>query len=117
MKLLKAIVLLTFMTGFVSFSQGGGEQNIVHIPNIFTPNGDGINDLFKVTATGYEEMTVTIFNRSGEQVYRYYGLNGTWDGYTHAGVKVSPGTYYVFVEVSNGGGEPETDQETLQVQY
>lgn len=115
MKLLKAILLLTLMTSFTSFSQNG-EQNVVDIPNIFTPNGDGVNDIFRINASAYEEMTVTIYNRHGEQVYRYYGLNGSWDGFTHAGVKVSPGVYYVFVEVS-AGGTVETDQETLQVQY
>ena len=116
MKKLKVLILLVFLSGATAFSQGGGEQNTVHIPNIFTPNGDGINDLFRVTANGFEDIEVMIYNRQGELVYRYYGLNGWWDGYTHAGVKVSPGTYFVIVEVSNGG-ETETDQETLQVQY
>lgn len=116
MKLLKAIIFLTLFTFFGS-SSFGQSQNIVGIPNIFTPNGDGINDIFRVNAAGFEEMTVTIYNRQGEQVYRFYGLNGSWDGYTHAGVKVSPGTYFVIVEVSSDGGEPQFDQETLQVQY
>ena len=116
MKLFKAITLLAALT-FISSNSLAQSQNIVHIPNIFTPNGDGVNDVFRVTATGFEEMTVTIYNRQGEQVYRFFGLNGSWDGYTHAGVLVSPGTYFVIVEVSSGGGEPQTDQETLQVHY
>lgn len=115
--MLKTLILLTFMPGMVSFSQDPSSQNIVHIPNIFTPNGDGINDLFRITATGFEEITVTIYNRQGEQVYRYFGVNGWWDGYTHAGVKVSPGTYFVIVEASNGPDDLQTDQEMLQVQY
>ena len=116
MKLLKAILLLTGMVTFSSFSQNAGETNVVDIPNIFTPNGDGINDIFRINAAGYEEMTVTIYNRQGEQVYRFYGLNGSWDGYTHAGVKVSPGVYFVIVEVSLGD-VIDTDQEMVQVQY
>lgn len=116
MKLFHIISLLACMATFNSFSQGGGQQNVVDIPNVFTPNGDGVNDIFRINAAGYEEMTVTIYNRYGEQVYRFYGLNGSWDGHTHAGIKVSPGTYYVFVEVS-AGEVTATDQETLQVQY
>ena len=73
MKLLKAIMFLTLFTFFGS-SSFGQSQNIVGIPNIFTPNGDGINDIFRVNAAGFEEMTVTIYNRQGEQVYRFYGL-------------------------------------------
>lgn len=116
MRVTRVLILLTFLIAAPAFSQGGGEQNVVHIPNVFTPNGDGVNDIFRVDASGFEELTVSIFNRYGEVVYRYYGLNGSWDGHTHAGIKVSPGVYYVFVKVSSGG-ETQTDQETLQVQY
>jgi len=53
-------------------------------PNAFTPDGDGINDLFGAG------LHLTIFNRWGLLVYE--GTNG-WDG-THNGRNVSPGTYY-----------------------
>ncbi|UKN00529.1 gliding motility-associated C-terminal domain-containing protein [Paracrocinitomix mangrovi] len=113
---MKTLILLTFLASSHAFSQGGGEQNVVEIPNIFTPNGDGINDIFKINAVGFEELTCNIYNRQGELVYRFEGLNGSWDGHTHAGVKVSPGTYFVIVEI-RVGEEVRTDQETLQVQY
>jgi gliding motility-associated-like protein len=54
------------------------------LPNAFTPDGDGINDLFG------EGVHLTIFNRWGLLVYE--GTTG-WDG-THNGRNVSPGTYY-----------------------
>jgi len=59
------------------------------LPNAFTPDGDGINDIF---APGFE---LTVFNRWGQKVYE--GLSG-WDG-TYNGRKVSPGTYYYLVNV------------------
>ena len=93
-------------------------QDVVTIPNIFTPNGDGENDLFKIRGTeAFEELTCTIFNRHGEPVYRFFGLNGSWDGYTHAGVKVSAGVYFVYLEVRSSDGDSATQQATLQVQY
>ncbi|HSV76941.1 MAG TPA: gliding motility-associated C-terminal domain-containing protein [Bacteroidales bacterium] len=58
--------------------------NISPLPNAFTPDGDGINDLFG------EGVHLTIFNRWGLLVYE--GTTG-WDG-THKGRNVSPGTYY-----------------------
>jgi len=80
------------------------------MPNIISPNGDGVNDVFFITTTGFDKLTCTIYSRHGEVVYRFFGLNGNWDGYTHAGIKVSAGVYFVFLEV-------ETRQGTLQVQY
>ena len=92
-------------------------QDQVSIPNIITPNGDQVNDVFTIRSTGFENLTCTIFNRWGEPVYRYYGLNGNWDGYTHAGLKVAAGNYFVLVELERADGTTETRQGNLQVQY
>lgn len=92
-------------------------QTSVDIPNVFTPNGDGNNDVFSIRTTGFDELTCTIYNRNGEVVYRYFGLNGTWDGYTHAGIKVTNGVYFVFLEVATSDGTSETKQGTLEVLY
>lgn len=115
MKLLRIILLLCAFTAIDGFSQDS--QNVVDIPNIFTPDGDGVNDVFRINASGFEDITVSIYNRYGEVVYKYFGENGSWDGFTHAGVKVSAGVYYVYVEVTNSAGTAFTDQETLQVHY
>ncbi len=61
------------------------------IPNAFTPNGDGINDIF------LEGMDLTIVNRWGQTMYM--GTKG-WDGKYH-GQKVSPGTYYYILKVKD----------------
>lgn len=113
MKLLRNILLVLALSSFTGYG-----QDIVTIPNIFTPNGDGDNDLFKIrNAEAFDEITCTIFNRYGETVYRFYGLNGSWDGYTHSGVKVSAGVYFVILEASASDGEKKTQQATLQVLY
>lgn len=111
MALLRAIGLFFALNSGIGFGQMD-----VYIPNIFTPDGDGVNDIFKIQSVGYDEITCTIYNRHGEPVYRFYGLNGTWDGYTHAGVKVTPGVYFVFLEISSDGNR-ETLQGALQVHY
>lgn len=59
------------------------------LPNAFTPDGDGINDIFG------KEHDLVIFNRWGQAVYE--GNEG-WDG-THNGKNVSPGTYYYILEI------------------
>ncbi len=112
MKRLSIIFLLLLLSAPKIWS-----QDDVLIPNIITPNNDDINDIFSIRATGYVALTCTIMNRYGQPVYRFYGLNGTWDAYTHAGIKVVAGTYFVFVELEKPDGTIETRQGTLQVQY
>jgi gliding motility-associated-like protein len=107
-------IILTFC---LFFSIGSFAQNTVHMPNIITPNGDGINDVFFIRAEGIETLSCTIVNRYGEIIYRYFGVNGTWDGYTHAGVKVTAGTYFVILEATAIDGTVLKNQHALQVQY
>jgi gliding motility-associated-like protein len=54
----------------------------VHIPNAFTPNGDGSNDLFRVVPTEGAEVirSLLVFNRWGQKVYEGSGVNAQWDG-------------------------------------
>lgn len=100
------------------FSIGGFAQNFVQIPNIITPNEDGINDVFSIRGTvGIEKLSCTIVNRYGAIIYRYFGVNGTWDGFTHAGVKVVAGTYFVILEAVAEDGSILSQQTALQVQY
>src|SRR5262249_70986 len=48
--------------------------------NIFTPNGDGKNDVFEIKAKNLNSLAVTIFDQSGKLVYQWNGLDGMWDG-------------------------------------
>lgn len=108
---------LWIIAAFISLSQITFGQEQVNIPNIITPNGDDVNDVFSIRSAGFETLVCTIFNRYGETIYRYYGLNGNWDGYTHAGLKVSAGNYFVLVELERADGTTEMRQGNLQVQY
>lgn len=112
MKIFKLIALFICLSGSSAFSQ------TVQIPNIFTPDGDGVNDRFHIKTSGYTDLTCQIFNRHGEVVYRFHGLDGSWDGYSHAGVKVANGVYFVYLQLTTEGAlEAETWQGTLQVLY
>jgi gliding motility-associated-like protein len=52
------------------------------IPNIFSPNGDGINDQFFINNTGMSSLTCTIFNRWGQLLFTITEPNQAWDGRT-----------------------------------
>lgn len=66
----------------------------VLIPNVFSPNGDGINDVFRILGGGFEEFKLSIYNRWGELMFETDNVNIGWDGRTSAGLEASPGTYY-----------------------
>jgi gliding motility-associated-like protein len=67
------------------------------IPNTFTPNGDGINDVWTIKElSNYPGAQVTIFNRYGIRLYYSRGYTKPWDG-TYNGKPVPFGTYYYIV--------------------
>lgn len=61
-------------------------------PNAFTPDGDGLNDVWSVTGYGEKEVDLIVFNRWGEQVYRTSSLQRPWDG-TYNGQPVKQDVY------------------------
>ena len=64
------------------------------IPTAFTPNGDGLNDLFRPVAVGYRSLTYfRVFNRWGEMVYNSNILESGWDG-NYDNHRAEMGTYY-----------------------
>lgn len=71
-------------------------------PNVFTPNFDGINDLFEVNKGNrlYNCTQVYIYNRWGQLMFASQGPNHAWDGRTFAGEEVSEGVYFYVVEVN-----------------
>lgn len=68
---------------------------IPEIPNVFTPNGDNINDKFTViNGTCVTDFEWRIFNRWGQVVYNTTNPNKMWDGYSTDGQLLSDGVYY-----------------------
>ena len=70
-------------------------------PNIFSPNGDGINDLWEIPSlSSYQQCRVDVYDRSGRMVFRSTGYDKPWDG-TINGKPLPVGTYYYIVKVSD----------------
>ncbi len=88
----------------------GCENSQVYIPNTFTPNGDGMNDIFLVRAKGVKMVNkFQIFNRWGEMVYERTNIPANdagygWDG-QYKGVVLPPDVFYYFVEATCDQGE------------
>jgi gliding motility-associated-like protein len=70
----------------------------IEVPNVFSPNGDGHNDVLQVAVRGIAELDLSLFNRWGQLVYRIERTHQVWDGRTMAGEPVPEGTYFYVVD-------------------
>lgn len=69
------------------------------IPNAFTPNDDGVNDIWKVAYRSLLSFKCWIFDRYGNQIYYFDDPNGGWDG-KYNSKTVKPGVYYYVIEAT-----------------
>lgn len=81
-------------------------ESVLEMPNAFSPNGDGYNDIYKVK-DGYQSIVsfkAAIFNRWGQKLYSWDTLDGGWDGKFH-GTTVKDGVYFVVVNARGADGK------------
>lgn len=78
------------------------------IPNIFTPNSDGRNDIFKIIVDESEvysfisDFEGVIYSRWGEKIYQWNNAAEGWDGTIHSSNrKAANGTYYYFIQIES----------------
>ena len=76
----------------------------LYSPNAFSPDGDGINDLFKISGQGMNDFQIEIFNRWGQMVYKSNDLSNGWDG-TFKGKNLPTGTFVYKIKTSKYGVE------------
>ncbi len=79
------------------------------VPNVFTPNGDGVNDFFTLRTTNLTEITCTIFDRWGVKMYDVKSETGniSWDGKNLGGKEVPEGTYFYIIKATGKDGKTE----------
>ena len=80
------------------------DPSSLDIPNVFTPNGDGMNDNFMVESKSLRNISMEVFSRSGKKVYSFIGdgealrdWNG-WDGHVNSSsAEATPGVYFYII--------------------
>lgn len=70
------------------------------VPNVFTPNGDGQNDEFRVVYRSLKKYSIIIYNRWGRKVYESTNPAEGWDG-TVGGGLAPPGVYFYYIEAES----------------
>ncbi|MGA9648339.1 gliding motility-associated C-terminal domain-containing protein [Pedobacter sp.] len=81
------------------------ENKVLQIPNSITPNGDGINDTWKIIgASNYPDAEFYVFNRNGDKIFYSKGDVKDFDG-TKNGKPLSVGVYYYMIDLKTDCGK------------
>ena len=73
------------------------------IPNVFSPNGDNVNDIWELEdAFLYADSEIKIYGRFGKKMFESYGYETPWDGTNEKGRAVPDGIYFYIINLGNG---------------
>lgn len=84
----------------------------LYIPNTFTPNGDGKNDVFMIYGTTIQKANLSVYNQWGELIFRTTDKSAGWDG-TYKGRDQPVGVYVYYVEATMNDGHSITKKGTI----
>jgi gliding motility-associated-like protein len=97
-----------YVTSTNRFGAESGRSNVVckdncssfDLPNIFTPNGDGKNDIFQAMKCPrfVQSVLFVVYNRAGQKVFEYNGPKLEWNGNDASGNPLPAGSYYYTCE-------------------
>ena len=72
-------------------------ENVVWVPNVFSPNGDGVNDILYVRGKSIESFEFVIYDRWGEKIFSTNNLDIGWDG-TFRGKKMNKAVFVYYLK-------------------
>ena len=91
------------------------EENIV-LPNIFTPNGDRVNDLFSIEMSEKSEFQIIVLDAKNQIVFKSNDSNFEWDGTMLSGAPAPAGNYLYYFSAKDMAGNDVTKSSLLKIQ-
>ncbi len=88
------------------------DKLILVVPNVFSPNGDNLNELFKVKYNAVKTFQARVFTRWGKMLYSWDVVSGGWDG-TFNGEKMNDGTYFYIINGTDVKDQPFEEKGTV----
>ncbi|RCH54622.1 hypothetical protein DJ568_12445 [Mucilaginibacter hurinus] len=86
--------------------------NQIYVPNLFSPNGDGNNDVLYVRSAGIKSLTFYVYNQWGEMIFRTASQANGWDG-TFKGNTMPAGVYVYYLEATMLDGSKANKKGTV----
>lgn len=87
-------------------------ESKLEVPNVFTPNGDGYNDEFRVAFKSIVKFDCWVYNRWGRLMYHWTDPTKGWDG-TISGKKASPGPYFYVIKAEGSDFDPNSEPDKV----
>ncbi|MBK8845406.1 MAG: gliding motility-associated C-terminal domain-containing protein [Bacteroidetes bacterium] len=118
----------TYIVWLYTTSAGGCKDSIsivveinpfyaLYLPNAFTPNEDGFNDVLKAVWEGVDNIEFSLFNRLGQMVFNTKNKNFQWRGTDFAGKRVQQGAYAYTIFIQDDLGKRHYRQGIINVVY
>ena len=86
----------------------------IYLPNVFSPNGDGQNDILYVKGKGVETITLTIYNRWGNKVFEGKDMEQGWDG-TYNGIEQGSAVFVYYISATFTNGQTVEDKGNVSI--
>lgn len=91
------------------------DPSALQVPNVFTPNNDGINDEFKIKTKNIASINFKIYNRWGILVGELTAPNEVWQGRTTSGMQASNGVYFYVLTATGNDGKQYNEKGVVQL--
>lgn len=94
------------------------EPSDLQVPNFFSPDENGINDILTLTVDGMETFNFVIYTRWGQKIFETDDEEEAevgWDGKTSVGIKASPGVYFFIFKGEGKDGKEWEEKGTIQL--
>lgn len=88
-----------------------------NMPNVFTPNGDGNNDLLVMNVENVSDFVVIVLDANSKVVFKSEDPNFSWDGRNTNGDMLPAGNYIYYVTAKDNAGKPVTKYSQLTIRY
>ncbi len=89
----------------LSYAFRVSDSSGVTLPNIFSPNNDEVNDVFRPITRGISSLKAWVYNRYGALIASWDRVNGSWDGHTTSGLECMAGEYFIIVQATGFDGK------------
>ncbi|MCB9361296.1 MAG: gliding motility-associated C-terminal domain-containing protein [Flavobacteriales bacterium] len=90
-------------------------SKIDEIQNVFSPNGDGINDIIKIEGENISKFHAAVMDSKGNLIYEWESIDGFWDGKDNNNNILPKGTYYLVVTAKGEDGEQHIAKKSIQL--
>ena len=85
------------------------------MPNVFSPNNDGVNDIFMINSTGLEQFSLVVMDAQNRMVYRTNNPEFKWDGIGLDGQQAPKGRYVYYITAVDKRGNPVNKYSILTI--